>query len=537
MIEAIDKQLKTKINSLSKEFSWKDTFSFIKNVDFELQQYKEIINLIETRIFLPYQNEEKLDILGRAYKIFLSRAGKVDNKNIILTPDHIKTLMIKLARLNLNDVIIDTCTGSGGFLMEAMERLISLAKEDNNIIKDIHENKLIGFEIDPILFSLSCSNMFLHGDGRTNLLYRSSLLNESKNIVNSTDTELINYIKKKKPSKCIINPPYENNLPIKFTLSAIDYLEPNGKLIIIMPTPTLTKNLKNGLTNQLLEKAKLDFVIKMPKNLFSEQNRRVNTSIFGFTKTPHQIYDETLFCYMEDDGFISVQKKGRIDKKNKWNDIENRILDIVNNSKNLDGISEKRKILTGTNQNTKIVPYGIRLQKPNSNMVKFSDIFECPIKGTLASESIDDEECKGNIDFITAAPEWKKCDKAEHDCEAIVYIVASDGCLGRCHYVNGKFTACNLSIVLKKKHGKFDINMRFYSYYLNRIKEKIVKDLEDGTSKMTINPDLLMDYYIDYIPIEKQNKFVDDFILPCINLKQKYKDIIDITNKKILELI
>ncbi len=45
----------------------------------------------------------------------MHRAGKIDNKNIILTPDHIKSFMIELARLNVDDVVIDTCTGSGGF--------------------------------------------------------------------------------------------------------------------------------------------------------------------------------------------------------------------------------------------------------------------------------------------------------------------------------------------------------------------------------------------------------------------------------------
>lgn len=29
--------------------------------------------------------------------------------------------MVELARLNVKDVVLDTCTGSGGFLMEAME--------------------------------------------------------------------------------------------------------------------------------------------------------------------------------------------------------------------------------------------------------------------------------------------------------------------------------------------------------------------------------------------------------------------------------
>lgn len=73
-----------------------------------------------------------------------------------------------------------------------------------------------------------------------------------------------------------------------------------------------------GLTEQILAQAKLDFVIKMPNNLFSEQKRTVNTSIFGFTKTPHSIQDDVLFYNLENDGLISIQHKGRIDKNNCW---------------------------------------------------------------------------------------------------------------------------------------------------------------------------------------------------------------------------
>lgn len=216
ILEAITTELESKINNLSKEFSWRDKFSFIKNVDYTLEEYKKIIGIIEEKIFYPFQNEEKQDILGRTYKIFLSRAGKVDNKNIILTPDHIKELMVRLARLSVNDVVLDTCAGSGGFLMEAMETMIALANGDESAIAQIKETQLIGFEIDSVLFALACSNMFLHGDGRTNLLYRSSLLDETQGgIVNNNDKELLDFIKGMKPTKCIINPPYENNNPIK----------------------------------------------------------------------------------------------------------------------------------------------------------------------------------------------------------------------------------------------------------------------------------------------------------------------------------
>mgnify|MGYP004554730395 CR=1 FL=1 len=178
IVGAIDNQLKNKINNYSKNIGWKDRFSFIKTIDKNVSDYKDVIKEIENYVFLPFKNEEKLDLLGKAYKIFLKRAGKIDNKNIILTPDHIRSLMIRLADISSNDVVIDTCTGSGGFLMDAMERLITLANNNDEKIKNIKENQLIGFEVDPILFSLSCSNMFLHGDGRTNLIYRSSLLDD-----------------------------------------------------------------------------------------------------------------------------------------------------------------------------------------------------------------------------------------------------------------------------------------------------------------------------------------------------------------------
>ena len=272
--------------------------------------------------------------------------------------------MIKLARLTIDDVVLDTCMGSGGFLMEAMETMIHMAKDDEQKINTIYEHQLIGFEIDSVLFALACTNMYLHGDGRSNLLFRSSLIHSDKNgkIVNNKDQVLFNYIKKKNPTKCIINPPYEQDNPINFTLQAIKYIEENGKLIIIMPTPTLNKN-KNGLTKEILEIAKLDFVIKMPYNLFNEQGRTVNTSIFGFTKTPHKLNDEVLFINLKDDGFESIQHKGRIDVNNQWNDIENRIIDIVNNSKERPRISSKRRIYKQEKTYMNYTPLVFKLRK------------------------------------------------------------------------------------------------------------------------------------------------------------------------------
>ncbi len=534
ILEAITRQLADKINNLSKGYSWKDRFSFIKNVDYSLLEYKKIITKIEKNIFKPFQNDEKQDILGKAYKIFLKRAGKIDNKNIILTPDHIKSLMVELARLNVNDVVLDTCTGTGGFLMEAMEVLIKKANNNETLIKNIKENQLIGFEVDSVLFALACSNMFLHGDGRTNLLFRSSLLDDkNENIINNKDKDLLNYINSLKPTKCIINPPYETNNSIKFTLQALKYLEPNGKLIIIMPTPTLTQN-QNGLTAEVLKFAKLDFVIRMPYNLFSEQKRTVNTSIFGFTKTPHNNNDEVLFYNLEDDGFVSIQHKGRVDKFNKWEDVKNSIVDSIFNLKEQKGVSEKKKIYKDDILNCAGIQKNI---SSNSKLLKVEDLFNIE-DGTLASDNSED----GEFDFITGAEEWKKHSTYKYDKEAIVYVVSAGGSLGRSHYVNGKFIASNLCIVLTPKNqNTYPINLQFYNTYFNNLRKKIVSDLADGTSKLTIGKTIFKQYYIDYISKDIQDKFVENHITKYTEKVNELKKLVQKAetniNNKLSELI
>lgn len=534
ILEAITRQLADKINNLSKGYSWKDRFSFIKNVDYSLLEYKNIITKIEKNIFKPFQNDEKQDILGKAYKIFLKRAGKIDNKNIILTPDHIKSLMVELARLNVNDVVLDTCTGTGGFLMEAMEVLIQKANNDETLIKNIKENQLIGFEVDSVLFALACSNMFLHGDGRTNLLFRSSLLDDkNENIINNKDQDLLNYINSLKPTKCIINPPYETNSSIKFTLQALKYLEPNGKLIIIMPTPTLTQN-QNSFTAEVLKVAKLDFVIRMPYNLFSEQKRTVNTSVFGFTKTPHNNNDEVLFYNLEDDGFVSIQHKGRVDKFNKWEDVKNNIVDSIFNLKEQKGISEKKKIYKDDILNCAGIQKNISL---NSTLLKIDDLFNIE-DGTLASDNSEE----GEFDFITGAEEWKKHSEYKYEKEAIVYVVSAGGSLGRSHYVNGKFIASNLCIVLTPKNKeKYPINLQFYNTYLNNLRKKIVSDLADGTSKLTIGKTLFKQYYIDYIEKDIQDEFVKNHITKYTEKVNELKKLVQKAetniNNKLSELI
>lgn len=331
IVDAVRRQLVKRVNYESKQIDWEDRFAFVKTVDIPLIEYKRIIDDIDERVHQPSKRAMKRDILGRAYKIFLSRAGKMDNKNIILTPDHIKTFMVELARLERDDVVLDTCMGSGGFLMDAMEHLLDKARGDEKRKEHIREQQLLGIELDPILFALACSNMFLHGDGRSNLLYRDSLITRDRTFtIAPADEKLRAYVKGLKPTKCVINPPYENDNPINFTMSAIEYLEEGGRLVIIMPNNTLSKYANEKAARAIFERAQLDFVIDMPQQLFFEQGRGVKTSIFGFTKTSngHEWDALVTFVDMEDDGHQVRYGSGRRDT-GRWPEIAARVIRAV----------------------------------------------------------------------------------------------------------------------------------------------------------------------------------------------------------------
>ena len=97
------------------------------------------------------KKESYHDFSGDMYRVLLrytSGDGKILGQ--VLTPKHIANLMIDLAELKKDDSIIDPACGTGIFLVNSMNRLISMAKkEETEIIKS---KKIYGIEISKEMF-------------------------------------------------------------------------------------------------------------------------------------------------------------------------------------------------------------------------------------------------------------------------------------------------------------------------------------------------------------------------------------------------
>ena len=55
-----------------------------------------------------------------------------------------------------------------------------------------------------------------------------------------------------------------------------------------------------------------------------------------------------------------------------------------------------------------------------------------------------------------------------------------------------------------KNPEQYPVDLEFYSYYLMAIRDKLTTALKNGTSKLTINPDELANYPIEYFNMDYQ---------------------------------
>ncbi len=293
-------------------------FEFIKT-DTSLSKkhnvLRDIISDINENIKNFIKTHEYFDVLGQLYIEFLRYANSDKGLGIVLTPPHITEFMSELAEVNKNSVVYDNCTGTGGFLVSAMNLMIKDAKGDQDKIRSIKKNQLIGVEYQAHIFALACSNMFIHQDGKSNILNGSCF-----------DEEILKEVKKYKPTVGLLNPPYKGDKKndideYEFILNNLDCLEQGGRCVAIIPMQSALAQTGKvyEYKKKVLEQHTLEAVFSMPDELFFNSKVGVVSCIMVFTsKRPHPKNKKVYFGYYKDDGFVKRKMKGRVDLYQKF---------------------------------------------------------------------------------------------------------------------------------------------------------------------------------------------------------------------------
>jgi len=292
-----------------------------------------IVREIDKEVRPFTQNHYDYDIIGNFYGEFIRyTGGDAQGLGIVLTPKHITELFADLAKVNKNSVVLDTCCGTGGFLISAMKKMTAGVSENEKL--RILENSLIGVEQEPSMFALAVSNMILRGDGKTNL-YQGSCF----------DDEIFNQVKNKATAG-FINPPYsqkgENLHEWNFVIQLLNALQKNATGIVIVPMSLAIA--PHPLREQLLKEHRLEAVTSMPNDLFYPVGMVACIMVFT-AHVPHDSdpHHESWFGYWKDDGFRKDKIQGRI-ATDKWLKIKEKWLVDFTNKKVAPGISIRKKV-------------------------------------------------------------------------------------------------------------------------------------------------------------------------------------------------
>ena len=308
-----------------------------KKVEDSLTVLKECIIYLKKNVYPLIRHANiGFDVLGRFYIEFIRYAASEQKLGLVLTPAHITELFCDLGELTTKDIVYDPCCGTGGFLVAAMQRMFKLAGNNKKLRKHIRTKQICGCEIRSEIYTYACSSMRFRGDGKSSI-YNGNCFNHTKSIADNH-----------KPTIAFLNPPYDVGTAgqlefIEHSLSVLDK-KANGRVVAIVQMSCATKNeteLK-VIKNRILSNHHLKAVISMPDDLFYPVG--VVTCIMIFEANKPNKGRKTWFGYFKDDGYIKRKHIGRLDAKNRYTPLKDRLLKAYMNLDEIAGLSVRKEV-------------------------------------------------------------------------------------------------------------------------------------------------------------------------------------------------
>jgi transposase-like protein len=270
------------------------------------------------------------DVLGRFYREFIRYAGTDKKTGLVLTPQHITEVFCDVVGLNVNDVVLDSCCGSGGFLISAMKRMLEIAGPNQKKRRAVRENQLVGIERRTDMFTFACSNMMMSGDGKSHIYQGDSFANE-----------VVAKVRSLKPTVGFLNPPYDvgEDGQLEFIENALKCLQPGGRCAAVVQMSCVTSANARAVVvrERLLAGHTLTGVFSMPDDLFYPVGVVTCVMVFEAHK-PHPHGFKSFFGYFKNDGYQKTKTMGRVDK-GQWEAIKKHWLNLYINREKEVGLS------------------------------------------------------------------------------------------------------------------------------------------------------------------------------------------------------
>lgn len=282
------------------------------------------------------------DIQGDVYEFLLSEIASAGKNGQFRTPRHIIKLLVELVAPQLGNRIADPACGTGGFLLDAYQYLVTQLddekeqrpKDEDGFIrssksarltedvKKILDNSIQGYDIDQTMVRLGLMNLMMHGIDTPQVDYTDTL----SKVYN--ETSQYNVI--------LANPPFTGNIDkgdineslqlgttkteLLFIERIYQMLTMGGTAGIVIPQGVLFGSGKafKEARKLMIEKSELKAVVTLPSGVFKPY-AGVSTAILIFTKGGET--EKVWFYDMESDGYTLDDKRNKLDDYGDLQDI------------------------------------------------------------------------------------------------------------------------------------------------------------------------------------------------------------------------
>lgn len=292
-----------KRDKLMSEFSIIRTSAKLNEVDDKLGKtpLKFYAEFLKKNIFdnIKYYSSSE-DFIGRFYGEFMSYSGgDGQSLGIILTPRHICDLFCDLLNVQADDIVLDPCCGTAGFLVAAMHHMLAKAGTNTSERKKIKTQRLHGFELQSNMFAIAATNMILREDGNSNIRCEDFLKQ------NPAQVQL------KGATVGMMNPPYSQGSkadPSQYELSFVEHLldslTKGARAAVIVPQSAMTGKTKDeqAFKESIMKHHTLEGVITCNTDTFYGVGTNPVIAIFT-AHEPHPAEKLCKFIDFRDDGF------------------------------------------------------------------------------------------------------------------------------------------------------------------------------------------------------------------------------------------
>lgn len=244
----------------------------------------------------------KVDGLGAAYEVLGQLSGKDVKVGQFFTPENVVKFMVKLAELHPSDIVHDPACGTSRFLTHSMEDMINKAKGmrgESEKVENIQKNQLFGTDDDPTVAKLAKMNMYIHGDGKTNIKDEDGLTNfgmDGKADVILTNPPLGDlsyqrsiYDDDFKLNRMEVIP--QRNITQDKLLNALKKLEEWEKKLSTATSPKQAKKLKKRLEYWENKKMELEYAINQDNSKFVVSGKQMKGGALFLNASKHYLKD------------------------------------------------------------------------------------------------------------------------------------------------------------------------------------------------------------------------------------------------------